>query len=496
MLTDIDTNYYYRLTNQSLGDGYALESVDPGGQPLMTKNAGQAGQLWKLTPRGTYYQLSSLYNGEAYGMEGGAPNGGALNDAFHAAQGQLWSLIPQGNGWYRLTNQFMELSFANEYAFEGRAANGGALLTKWGSQGAQLWKLTKDRAVTPNVAVPSLRAGEGPSDIAAGTVNVYVVYTDFSDAPGTTAQIADLKARMTGGNQLVQSYTDQSYGKLKLNMTWGTTWKRMPQPITTYVPATGGWDYARFVTDAVGLVPTDLAQKPQIVVAAVPNTNKFIHSSAAHNVTVGSIHHEVNLCDVSYGEHYTTLMHEIGHCLGLVDLYPFTAPMIHKVGPWDIMGDIVYATGFLTWHRKILGWLDADRMTVLESGDVWNGAIAPSSSKFGTCMVAVRPKGNTSGSPDSLYIVQVAPDVRGRDGTLLSAEGVGVLVYKVCAAGPNDQKPLEVISNLPIPADSSKGLITSAPYPAGKIYDRPDLPFTLNVARRTGNAYYVDIRVR
>jgi M6 family metalloprotease-like protein len=358
-------------------------------------------------------------------------------------------------------------------------------------------------------AVPDLVGGESASDLVAiardtGTVNVYVVCTDFPDAPGERDQIVSLKSRMSGNNnKLVKSFYDQSHGKLQLNITWDTAWRRMPHPVTTYVPRPDYWEYKRFVKDAVGLVPTNLpdSQVPQIVVAAVPNTDKFIHSSAAHNVTVDykipdarspdgqrlyKIHHEINLCDKSYGEHYTTLMHEIGHCFGLVDLYPFNSPKIHKVGPWDVMGDIQYATGFLAWHQKILGWLDADRMTCLKTGDLWYGHIVPSSYKSGMCMVAVRPTGNTSGSPKSLYIVQATPEVRGRpkepgqDGTVLSAEGRGLLVYKVCAEDKtNDQKPLEVIpyKRVTSPDSSSRELITFAPFMNGT--QRADLPFTL-----------------
>jgi hypothetical protein len=65
----------------------------------------------------------------------------------------------------------------------------------------------------------------------------------------------------------------------------------------------------------------------------------------------------------------------------------------------------------------------------------------------------------------------------------------------VSAAGENDQKPLEVISNLENTAtDSSKGLITSAPFPVGAFYQRNDLPFTLNVTHRTGTTHTVEIR--
>lgn len=488
----IDTNYYYRLTNKQLGDGFALESTDPGGRPLMTKWAGQAGQLWRLTPRGTYYQLSSLYNGEAYGLEGGAPTSGSVTLPFTAVQGQLWKLVPQADGSLRLTNMFMETTYANAYALDGGAANAGARLSKAGDGLA--WKLTRDRPVAAPVAVPNVKGGERASDISAvGTVKVYVVCVDFEDAKGTADEITQLRSRALGDGKLVKAYADQSYGQMKLEVTWGESWQRLPKPTTGYVFPTS-WDYAGFVKDAVAKVPAGVT--PHIVVAAVPNTPKFVHSSGAHGVAVGTVRHEINLCDVTYKEHYTTLMHEIGHCLGLTDLYPFTPGGVHKVGPWDVMGDIVYATGFLGWHRRLFGWLGAERMTLLKSGDVWNAAIAPTSSKWGTCMVAVRPKADTKDTPDALYIIEVSPEVRGRDGALLAEEAKGVLVYKVSGGGAGDVKPLEVIPYDTVGQDSSKSLISAAPFPAGKIHDRADLPFVLNIARRTGNAYYVDIKVR
>jgi hypothetical protein len=349
-------------------------------------------------------------------------------------------------------------------------------------------------------AVPELASGVRATEVAKGTVDAYVVFVEFdgtadTGATGTPEEIVDLKNRMMGNDdRLVKALAEQSYGNLKLNIKWGPKWLPMPKPVTTYVPEKAAWDYKRFIQDAVGLVPP--SETPQIVVAAVPNTPKFIRSSAAHKILVGNIQREINVGVSNYEEHYTTLMHELGHCFGLVDLYPSQAQSKHKVGPWDVMGDIQYATGFLAWNRRVFGWLNDDRIVYLKGGEKWDGEIAATSTTEGICMVAVRSKDDTGDAPKALYIVQVAPEVRGRDDIVLSHEGVGLLVYKVSAEGENDQKPLEVISNLENKAtDSSKGLITSAPFPVGAFYERKDLPFTFNVTHRTGTKHTVEIRV-
>jgi hypothetical protein len=234
-----------------------------------------------------------------------------------------------------------------------------------------------------------------------------------ADLMGTATEMVDLKTRMMGkDDRLVKALAAQSYGKFELNITWGADWKPMPKPVTTYVPVKGAWDYTLFIQDAVGLVPA--SETPQIVVAAVPNTPKFIRSSAAHKILVGNIQREINVGVSNYSEHHTTLMHELGHCFGLVDLYPSQAPFKHKVGPWDVMGDIQYATGFLAWNRRVFGWLNDDRIVYLKGGEKWNGEIAATSAKEGICMVAVRSKDDTGDAPKTLYIVQVAPEVRGR----------------------------------------------------------------------------------
>lgn len=94
---------------------------------------------------------------------------------------------------------------------------------------------------------------------------------------------------------------------------------------------------------------------------------------------------------------YRTVVHEIGHVLGLPDLYPQGAngAMNSIAGPWNIMSDSHRAMGFCGWHRYKLGWLGADRIQVLHpyqdavNEQEYHCKLANPVSRYGTVTVVV-----------------------------------------------------------------------------------------------------------
>ena len=96
------------------------------------------------------------------------------------------------------------------------------------------------------------------------------------------------------------------------------------------------------------------------------------------------------------------------------------------------------------------------------------------------------------GNADTLYVVQVSPEVN-QDGTVLSEEGAGILIYKVKSSAGTNERLLEVIPK------SSGDLATNSAFPQGhKIEDNDplNLPFTMHIMKRTGNAYYLSMKVK
>ena len=66
-----------------------------------------------------------------------------------------------------------------------------------------------------------------------------------------------------------------------------------------------------------------------------------------------------------YRHRSTVLIHELGHMLGLPDLYELGAKNVTAaVGPWDLMCDAQRGTSFCGWHRHKLEWLSADRRRI------------------------------------------------------------------------------------------------------------------------------------
>lgn len=498
----VDTGYYYKLTNLQHGDDVALESNASGNQPAMVSwGGGHPGQMWRLTPHGDHMQLSSQFSGEGYALEGGAIGGQAWLQDFGPRTGQLWTLREVADSTYRLSSKNMEQDHGDRIALDGGDVGGNAGQREWDESPGQLWKLTRLHAVPQPGPVPSLSGGREAA-VSAGLVpttgkpKAYFIYVDFPDADGKPEDIARLRKVAAQGDQLETAIEAQSYGKLDLQITWGTEWVTMPKNVTEYVPADGsGWNYQQFCKDAVGLVPSG-SETYDFVMIGLPSTaTGFTIGAGAHYEKVGTVKCEINLSPKTYEEHPTTLMHEIGHVFGLPDLYPMQAPYIHKVGPWDVMGDVVYATGFLGWHRHLFGWLDAKRIATVGPGQRYLGAIAPLDLRHGVAMVLVRPDSGTGPAPE-LYAVQVAPAVVARDGTTKSEKSAGVLVYRLQAdPGEHPGQPMEIVPKDPVDeSNSSVSLITAAPFPVGTVVDRDDLPFTLNVAARAIDAYYVDIR--
>lgn len=138
------------LESNRIAPGYAL-----GGASFMDTCQQVSGQFWKALPIGNgYYRLTSMFlEGENMCLEGSKPfaagdplNGAARMDPCSNASGQQWRFIPQGNGYFQLTNMFLEGEGRCLESSTPEAANdplyGAARMDPCGDFGGQLWKLT------------------------------------------------------------------------------------------------------------------------------------------------------------------------------------------------------------------------------------------------------------------------------------------------------------------------------------------------------------------
>lgn len=142
---NVDTEFYYELTNQFLGNQVALDAVGGGQRPAMKAANGGTSQKWIISAIGNgYYRMTTILTGSNVALEGGAPNGGALMNGKANQSGQMWKFVDVGNGYVKLINMFTE---KENYAFEGGAKDGGSLLTKYGPYSGQHFKLVKKNKI-------------------------------------------------------------------------------------------------------------------------------------------------------------------------------------------------------------------------------------------------------------------------------------------------------------------------------------------------------------
>jgi Phage integrase family len=93
-------------------------------------------------------------------------------------------------------------------------------------------------------------------------------------------------------------------------------------------------------------------------------------------------------------------VHELGHVMGLPDLYPHqpgeprgtcrTAGLGENlVGYWDLMSDVDHGEHFLGWHRHKNGWLHPARSTYIDQATRRRVTLHPLSGPDGLSMVVV-----------------------------------------------------------------------------------------------------------
>jgi len=145
--------------------------------------------------------------------------------------------------------------------------------------------------------------------------------------------------------------------------------------------------------------------------------------------------------------------HEIGHTMGLVDLYAYSGSAHRFVGGWSLMGLISgHAPEYFAWERWILSWLDDNQVVCLSSGKITATLNAVPLS--GGQKMIVAPISETRA---------VVIEVRRRVGYDLSLPEEGPLVYLVDTSRQNGDGVIKVL-----PLNDSDVQKTSAPLSVGE----------------------------
>jgi M6 family metalloprotease-like protein len=324
-----------------------------------------------------------------------------------------------------------------------------------------------------------------------------MIFVDFEDAPGTDLP-GNVAAHLLGSGGAQQLYRDQSYGKLALdvNVFSGLGWRRMPQPASAY-SFTSFDSHKAYMTDACALFsPSEVSFGSYPLVLVVNPKSAGFPLSPAFNappgwgVTTpsGTVRLGVTFGTDSYANRYINLVHEVGHCFGLPDLYPLPNGGAENsaAGCWDIMSDIFHCVGFLGWHRHKFGWLDAPRMTYLSQNiDAWYTTLSPLDGQNGLSMVVLPI--DDAAAPSKVFVVELAQSVLGTNN---QRWGEGVLVYTVDARLATGNSPVVVMPNV-TSSSGDYGNLYQAPFgvndSANVVVDGVTLQ--LSVLQRFGTSY-------
>ncbi|HEX2061818.1 MAG TPA: hypothetical protein VHK90_13850 [Thermoanaerobaculia bacterium] len=290
---------------------------------------------------------------------------------------------------------------------------------------------------------------EGPTDFAlhvksTGTLRAVMLFADFPDAPATETTAALFETIVPESRQWLG---EVSHGRLELDVTRVDRWYRLPLTSASYGLEQPSFAAQRaYAEELVKLAENDVDFTPYDVLliasppgARIPLSPTFL---AYEGSGVRTNEREIRW-GVTFGTDVRTgdwggriLAHEVGHMLGLPDLYRFGAlifpDFVRDAGGWDLMSWIRPGGHGLVWHKRKLGWIDESQIVCATgSREVTLDATAAGS---GVKAVIVPL------DEDTALVAEVRKPVA-RDALLCDS---GVLVYTVDAATATGQGPVLV----------------------------------------------------
>jgi M6 family metalloprotease-like protein len=294
-----------------------------------------------------------------------------------------------------------------------------------------------------------------------GDVRVAVVFVDFSDAVATRApQNVFAIISPTAENY----YKAVSYGRMNLILDPTFVWRRMSKPTTQY-----GWSsltfaaHRAYIQEAMDLAPTaNWAQADAFLIVSNPDAGALNNGPAfvagpSFGVTAGGktfLNGSTSGRDLTAWSGYW-LNHEMGHTMGLPDLYAFSGSAHRFVGGFSLMGLISgHSREYFGWERWLLGWIDDSQVACAETGTT--DVVLSPVERVGGTKIIVAPTGPTT--------AVVAESRRNEGYDTNGAMTPGILVYFIDTSIGSGTGVLKV---LPIDdTDANKG---TAPIRPGSI---------------------------
>jgi|GEM_PF-121416 len=323
-------------------------------------------------------------------------------------------------------------------------------------------------------------------DSTVGQKRMIVVHADFEDHKGKDSK--ETLKKLLGEDRFETMMRTQSQGRFELDITNVPGWRQMPNKKDDYeTKSTEG--HRKLFVDAFALFPELDFRNYDYIVISMPGKGNVAFGER-DDLAIPYRGDKIRVALNITSNNPIVLAHELGHLMGLPDLYTYGDWKKEKKNPaggWDIMSVTSRAGGFLGWHRHKFGWLAAERKQYLTEGD-HDVVLHPLSAEEGVEMVVVPvddPK-----HPSKVFVVELAQisPVRAKANEAL-AKDPGVLVYSVDATRETGQNPVVVY---PL-----EGHEKDAPFHAGETFDEKDSPLTLKVSKQLEDgSYEVEISVK
>lgn len=240
-----------------------------------------------------------------------------------------------------------------------------------------------------------------------GDLRLSVVFVDFPDA-GAFLTPEEVFGIVSPGAEAF--FDAMSYGALNMILTPDLQWRRMSQPSSAYGFATGITfnQHRSFLEEALLLATpsSDFSQAHGFVVLTDPSDGEvtygpaFVANAPGNGITVDG---NTLLNGTNSGRDLSVwgsgwLNHELGHTLGLPDLYDYVPAGLsshHFVGEFSAMGLISgLAPEWTAWERWQLGWINSGQTYCAPPGQS-TAALTPVAVPGGQKLLVI-PTGPTS----------------------------------------------------------------------------------------------------